>query len=252
MIGASAVYLALQLWLVRPIGRLTESMVRFRDNPEDEGTTIVPSGRSDEIGLAERELATMQSQLRAALRQKTRLAMVGSAIAKIHHDLRNSLASAVLASDRLATIDDAEVQRLVPRLCQAIDRAVALSSRTLDFLREQPPPLRESLFQIRDLLADVEHSVRAPDGDTLRVTTVGTALNAEIAADRELLFRVFSNLALNAAQAGARCASTPGSLTAKSCSTSATMAPASRPRSVNACSCPSRDPAAAREPALAW
>ena len=203
LIGASAVYLALQLWLVRPIARLTESMVRFRDNPEDEGTTIVPSGRSDEIGLAERELATMQSQLRAALRQKTRLAMVGSAIAKIHHDLRNSLASAVLASDRLATIDDAEVQRLVPRLCQAIDRAVALSSRTLDFLREQPPPLRESLFQIRDLLADVEHSVRAPDGDTLRVTTVGTALNAEIAADRELLFRVFSNLALNAAQAGA-------------------------------------------------
>jgi signal transduction histidine kinase len=203
LIAASLVYLVLQLWMVRPIARLTESMVRFRSNPEDERTTIIASQRSDEIGIAERELAAMQSQVRGALRQKTRLAAVGSAVAKIHHDLRNTLASAVLASDRLATIDDPEVQRLVPHLYEAIDRAVALTSRTLDFLREEPPPLRESVFHIRDLLADIERFVRISDGVLPHLAADGSALNTEIAADREQLFRVFSNLAMNAAQAGA-------------------------------------------------
>jgi signal transduction histidine kinase len=204
LIAASLVYCVLQWWMVRPMARLTESMVRFRRNPEDEGTTIVPSGRSDEIGTAERELAAMQREVRGALRQKTRLATVGSAVAKIHHDLRNTLASAVLASDRLAGIDDPEVQRLVPRLYEAIDRAVALTSRTLDFLREEAPPLRESVFEIRDLLADVDRSIRAPDGASPLLAADGSGLHSEIAGDRDQLFRVFSNLALNAAQAGAR------------------------------------------------
>jgi signal transduction histidine kinase len=132
------------------------------------------------------------------------LATVGSAVAKIHHDLRNTLASAVLASDRLAGIDDPEVQRLVPRLYEAIDRAVALTSRTLDFLREEAPPLRESVFEIRDLLADVDRSIRAPDGASPLLAADGSGLHSEIAGDRDQLFRVFSNLALNAAQAGAR------------------------------------------------
>jgi signal transduction histidine kinase len=197
------VYWVLQWWMVRPMARLTDSMMRFSANPEDEGTTVVPSGRSDEIGIAERELAAMQREVRGALRQKTRLAAVGSAVAKIHHDLRNMLATAVLASDRLAGIDDPEVQRLVPRLYEAIDRAVTLTSRTLDFLREEAPPLRESVFGVRDLLADVERSIRTPDGAPPLLAADGSALDSEIAGDRDQLFRVFTNLALNAAQAGA-------------------------------------------------
>jgi signal transduction histidine kinase len=203
LIAAALVYWVLQWWMVRPMARLTDSMMRFSANPEDEGTTVVPSGRSDEIGIAERELAAMQREVRGALRQKTRLAAVGSAVAKIHHDLRNMLATAVLASDRLAGIDDPEVQRLVPRLYEAIDRAVTLTSRTLDFLREEAPPLRESVFGVRDLLADVERSIRTPDGAPPLLAADGSALDSEIAGDRDQLFRVFTNLALNAAQAGA-------------------------------------------------
>lgn len=203
LIAAALVYWVLQWWMVRPMARLTESMMRFSGNPEDEGTTIVPSGRSDEIGIAELELAAMQREVRGALRQKTRLAAVGSAVAKIHHDLRNMLATAVLVSDRLAGIDDPEVQRLVPRLYEAIDRAVTLTSRTLDYLREEAPPLRESVFDVRDLLADVDRSIGARDGAPPLLATDGSALDSEIAGDRDQLFRVFSNLALNAAQAGA-------------------------------------------------
>ncbi|QLH39946.1 MAG: HAMP domain-containing histidine kinase [Defluviicoccus sp.] len=212
LITAGLVYLVLQMWMVRPIVRLTESMVRFRENPEDERTTIIPGRRGDEIGIAEIELAAMQGQLRAALRQKARLAALGEAVAKIHHDLRNTLSSAVLASDGLANIDNPKVQRLAPRLYQAIDRAVALTSRTLDYLRDEPPPLHETAFSLRDLLGDVVDSL-PPAAPSAAPPATGNAdfrvdidelPIAELTGDREQLFRVFSNLVLNARQAGAK------------------------------------------------
>ncbi|MBK8176165.1 MAG: HAMP domain-containing histidine kinase [Rhodospirillales bacterium] len=203
LITASLLYLALQVWMVRPIVRLTESMVRFRGNPEDEVMAARPSRRTDELGLAQRELAMMQNQVRAALRQKTRLAAVGFAVAKIHHDLRNILATAVLASDQLAEIDDPKVQRVTPALYQAIDRAVALSSRTLEFLNAEAPPLKVQSFPLADLIAEVSAAVGSRDGSGLTIAADVDSDAGEISGDREQLFRVFTNLALNAAQAGA-------------------------------------------------
>ena len=76
-------------------------MVNFSENPEDVSRIITPSGRHDEVGTAERELAQMQRQLNQALKQKNRLAQLGLAVSKISHDLRNMLANAQLISDRL-------------------------------------------------------------------------------------------------------------------------------------------------------
>jgi signal transduction histidine kinase len=204
LITAGLVYVVLQWLMVRPILRLTESMVRFRDDPQNERNTVRASRRADEIGVAERELAAMQEEIRHALRQKERLAALGSAVTKIHHDLRNTLTTAVLASDRLANIDEPEVQRLVPKLYQAIDRAVALASRTLAFARDEAAPLEESEFPLRALLAEVDDAVRGPDTAAPTVLVEGTALDVAIPGDRAQLFRVFSNLAINSAQAGAK------------------------------------------------
>ncbi len=204
LITAGLVYVVLQWLMVRPILRLTESMVRFRSEPENERTTIRASHRSDEIGVAERELAAMQEQLRHALRQKERLAALGTAVTKIHHDLRNTLASAVLASDRLSDIDEPEVQRLAPKLYQAIGRAVALTSRTLEFAGQEAAPLQENSFRLRDLLTEVGESIRTSQDALPIISADGEALDIIISADRTQLFRVFSNLTLNAAQAGAR------------------------------------------------
>ncbi len=203
-ITAGLVFLALQWLLVRPMRRITDSIIRFRRAPEDPGTSIASGERTDEIGLAQRELAAMQHDLRQALHQKTRLAALGAAVAKINHDLRNTLATAMLASDRLATIDDPEVQRLTPRLLAAIDRAVALCGRTLDFVRTDQPPLRESVFALDGLLSDigVGSETRADGTKPFRgVSTSGCDIR--IHGDRDQLFRVFSNLVLNAEQAGA-------------------------------------------------
>ena len=114
LITAALVYFALSRLLVRPMMRITRNMVRFREDPEDPSRIIVPSGRHDEIGTAERELGQMQRQLSGALLQKTRLAQLGLAVSKINHDLRNMLANAQLISDRLTAIPDPTVQRLRP------------------------------------------------------------------------------------------------------------------------------------------
>jgi hypothetical protein len=78
---ASLVFFSLQWLLVRPMRRITKSMALFRAAPEDVTRMIVPSQRLDEVGFAERELAVMQDELRAALQQKTRLAALGTAVA---------------------------------------------------------------------------------------------------------------------------------------------------------------------------
>lgn len=206
LLTAGLVYLSLHRLLVRPMLRISDSMMRFRANPDDERAIVVPSARRDEIGLVERELQTMQHDLRAALRQKTRLAALGGAVAKINHDLRNTLATAVLASDRLTQLSDPEVRRVAPKLYDAIDRAVALCARTLTFARDDQPSLQESRFPLKALVAEVAASLPTTDGasGSSACTLEYRGADLDVDADRDQLFRVFSNLALNAAQAGAR------------------------------------------------
>ncbi len=202
LITAALVYFSLQWLMVAPMRRITASMVKFREKPEDPGQVIGASARSDEIGVAQRELATMQTGLRAALKQKHRLAALGEAVSKINHDLRNILATARLVSDRLKKSDDPEVKRTTPVLVSAIDRAVTLCTRTLDFTRAEPE-LERSRFNLHELAADVRDSV------ALISEEGGAALDNEIPgdievyADRDQLFRVLDNLGKNAVEAGA-------------------------------------------------
>jgi len=204
LLTAGLVYITLLRLMVRPMRKMTQSMIRFRDNPESVSTTIHPSQRSDEVGVAQRELATMQEEVRAALNQKSRLATLGAAVAKVNHDLRNSLATAVLASDRLADIDDPEVKRVMPRLYNAIDKAVNLCSQTLNYVSAKDVTLRPELFHLCELVNEVEASIRegSTDGKAFQVENK-VDFSVDLTGDREQLFRVFTNLLLNARQAGA-------------------------------------------------
>ena len=201
-ITACLVFASLQRLLVTPMRQLILSIMHFRSAPEDAATAIRPLERNDEIGRAQRELAAMQHDLRLALTQKTRLAALGTAMAKINHDLRNTLTTAVLASDRLAAIDDPEVQRFVPRLVGAIDRAVDLCGRTLEFARSERPTLHETRINLGNLLTDVADALQPDQDNGLKRIDVRTG-DAGVTGDRDQLFRVFMNLGINARQAGA-------------------------------------------------
>ena len=137
LITSALLYFALAGLLVRPMMRITRHMVLYRENPEDTSRIIQPSGRQDEIGVAETELATLQSQLSGFLREKARLANLGLAVSKINHDLRNILASAQIVSDRLATVSDPTVQRMLPQLIRALDRAITLCTNTMKYGRSE-------------------------------------------------------------------------------------------------------------------
>ena len=202
LITASLVFLTLQWMLVRPMRRITDSMTAFREDPEDVKRIITGSARSDEIGVAERELATMQGALRAALQQKTHLAALGTAVAKINHDLRGILSSALVVSDRLEGSDDPEVRRVTPTLVSAIDRAVGLCSDTLAYVRHEENSLKRAPVALAPLVADVAEGIATGNGGSTEVRN--RIMNGlEIQADRDQLFRVLSNLTRNAAEAGA-------------------------------------------------
>jgi signal transduction histidine kinase len=213
LLTAGLVYFSLLLLMVRPLRRITRSMVRFREDPEDETRLQEVSNRTDEIGVALRELALMKEEVRAAFKQKNRLATLGAAVAKINHDLRNSLATAMLVSDRLADIDDPEVKKVTPRLYTAIDKAVVLCSQTLNYVSGGSLELRISHFHLRELIVEV--AVASRDEITVGVEPAlllgrpsFTVMNEvefelDVEADRDQLFRALSNLVMNARQAGA-------------------------------------------------
>jgi signal transduction histidine kinase len=202
LVTAAFVYLTLQWLLVRPMRRLTASMMAFRENPEDLSHQLPASTRTDELGVAQAELADMQAKLRAALQQKTRLAALGTAVTKINHDLRNILTTAQLVADRLAVSDNPEVKKMTPTLLAAIDRAVDLCSKTLTFAREGPPELNRQRFPLRNLIDEVGAALPAQVNGQ-QVWFADIAGDIEIEADRDMMFRVFSNLGQNALQAGA-------------------------------------------------
>ena len=201
LVTAVLVYLSLRWLMVRPMRRLTESMMAFRENPDDPSRVIIPSKRTDEIGLAEAELATLQQRLRAALGHRSRLAALGEAVTKINHDLRNILSTAQLMSDRLAMSNDPQVKRTSPMLMKAIDRAINLCVRTMDFAKPRPEII-PSAFPLRDLVSDISTWLSPTLGDKTEIVNSVPA-DFTIYADRDQLARALSNLLRNAGAAGA-------------------------------------------------
>ena len=202
LMTAALVYLSLQLLMVWPMRRITASMVAFREEPENPARVIAPSARSDEVGVAQRELGAMQVGLRAALKQKEKLATLGEAVTKINHDLRNILSTARLVSDRLSRSDDPEVKRATPTLLKAIDRAVTLCTQTLNFTRAEPE-INRSRFDLAGLVDDIRGSVMPATEGGAVVLENEVAGDIELYADRDQLFRVLVNLGKNAVEAGA-------------------------------------------------
>ena len=200
MVTASLVYLALNALLVRPMRRITESMVRFGDNPEDASRIIRPSRRSDEIGTAEHELARMQRDLSGTLQQKSHLAALGLAVSKISHDLRNMLANAQLISDRLGSVKDPAVERFTPKLIASLDRAIRLCTDTLRYGRaSEAPPVRR-MIPLAPALEEVREGLSLPQPGVIEwVADVPPGL--PIDADADQLYRILSNLVRNSMQA---------------------------------------------------
>ncbi len=198
IITAALVYLALLLLFVRPMHRITGNMMAFHRDPEAAGSIIVPSRRSDEIGVAERELASMQQDLVSMLKEKSRLASLGLAVSKINHDLRNLLSSAQLFSDRLAGLPDPRVQQFAPKLMRALERAIAYCQSTLSYGRAQEPPPDRHPVPLEHVVEEVRETLGL-NGAIAWIAAVERGLIVD--ADHDQLLRILLNLSRNAVQA---------------------------------------------------
>jgi len=198
-------YIALLYLLVRPMRRLTSSIAAFRADPEH-GVPLDPRAMTmlhdDEISAAGRELAGMQRELRAALWRNSRLTALGTVVAKVSHDVRGILTPVLLQADRLRKHTDPAVRRAGESLVQAVERAIDLVHRTLDFARDGPPPPLLTEIRLHRLVAEAAESVRGAV-PLLEIDNL-IAHDTEVEADRNHLFRVLVNLMRNAAEAGAR------------------------------------------------
>jgi signal transduction histidine kinase len=194
------VYASLSWLIVRPMRRLTAQMVAFGQAPEDPARIVKPSSRSDEIGVAERELSVMQRELAGTLQQKNRLASLGLAVSKINHDLRNLLSSAQLLSDRLAGLADPAVRRLAPKLMATLGRAIAYCEQTLAYGRAQEPPPERRKVDVAKLLDEVRDTLDlGPAAAIGWVPSIERELTVD--ADPDQLLRALINLVKNSIEA---------------------------------------------------
>jgi signal transduction histidine kinase len=197
VVTGALIYFSLRLLFLRPLQHLVGAMASFREQPENPDRVLRPSRRGDEIGNAERHLAAMQAEITELLKERARLADLGTAVSKINHDLRNILGSAQLFTDRLATIPDKTAQRFGPKLISTLDRALGYSQAVLDYgkVREAPPQRR--LVALARLVGDVADIMGLTTHPRIQfVAAIDDDL--EIDADPDQLFRVLMNLLRNA------------------------------------------------------
>jgi signal transduction histidine kinase len=202
ILTAVLLFLAAQRLILVPMRRVISHMSAYASAPEDSRHIIIPGARLEELREAEDALRSMQQTVTSSLKQKERMALLGQAIAKISHDLRNILTTAQIFADRLEDSADPKVKRAAPKLVNSITRAVNLCETTLAFGKAEEPVPTLSRFNLGHLAAEVieaEALAGEAAGQVEFLADIPPSLI--IRADRDQLYRVLSNLMRNARQA---------------------------------------------------
>lgn len=201
VVTAGLLFFAVRILLVKPIKGVVAHMQAYAKSPEDARQIITPSATIKELRAAEESLQMMQTQLTSALKQKERLAQLGSGVAKVSHDLRNILTSAQLFTDRIEGSVDPLVQRMAPKLVGSITRAVNLCETTLAFGRFEEPAPALARVNLAQIVGDVIDSERLAAGEYPLSFSEDIPASLTLRADGEQLYRVIQNLVRNARQA---------------------------------------------------
>ncbi len=199
IVTGGLIYLMLLMTVVRPIQRVTQSVEQIKDDPGGWKRRLSPTPRNDEIGRAQNALSDMEEAVSNSFRQQERLAQLGEAVAKINHDLRNSLATAQLVSDTLSRSEDPRVAKSLPRLERALERAINLASDTLKYGRSSVPETNLQAVRLHDLVEEAALEALAAHTEIEFKNEV--VPEASATADPDHVHRICANLIRNAAEA---------------------------------------------------
>lgn len=199
IITGSLIYLSMSALIIRPVKQLAEDMTAFRENPERRRAVRQRPKRKDEIGQLEREFIDMKQSQRAAFRQRERLASLGLAVAKINHDLRNVLSSALLISDRLSMNPEEKISDMGERLTRTVERGIGLTEEVMAYSRAETADPQIQDTRIAFTIGEAAADVIAQFPKTGFRNMVPTDLMVQ--TDPDHAYRIFHNLFRNAAQA---------------------------------------------------
>ncbi|WP_158802179.1 MULTISPECIES: HAMP domain-containing sensor histidine kinase [unclassified Acidisoma] len=198
---ASVAAVLARRWIATPLGQITGALTATR---EELDALSLASVEADEVAALTAAIHRHDQRLRDALWRQNRLAELGVAAAKVHHDLRNLLTSAMLVADRLQESEDKAVSRAGGRLVSAVERSTAMLQSASDFAGEARPALTPSRFRLAELVDEIALNL----GETHRSLSVENRAPAEleVEADRAHLDRAFAHVLRVAADAQAKVA----------------------------------------------
>ena len=199
IITGGLIYLSMVLLIVRPLQLLLAHMRVFRKNPQYKQNIKRNRNRRDEIGELEREFFDLQQSLRSAFRQRERLAGLGLSTAKINHDLRNVLTTALLVSDRLTTQKDPKIADMGEKLVKTVERGVGLTEEVLSYSRAETADPDFQDVRLAFLLGEVAADTMGHFPSMQFINNVPTEVRVK--ADPDHLYRILHNLFRNAAMA---------------------------------------------------
>lgn len=199
VVTGSLIFWVMSAMIIRPIQQLAEDMTVFRDNPEHRQMQRGKTKRHDEIGQLQREFVDLKQSLRAAFRQRERLAGLGMSVAKINHDLRNVLTSALLISDRLSMNPDPTMSEMGERLTRTVERGISLTDDVLSYSKAESADPQIQDVRIAFTIGEAAADVIAQFPGTRFRNTVPTDLM--VRTDPDHAYRIFHNLFRNASQA---------------------------------------------------
>ncbi|MCL7997713.1 HAMP domain-containing histidine kinase [Brucella sp. 21LCYQ03] len=200
IIAASLIYLIIHEMLLRPVRLMHRNMIDFASSPDNPTKILVPENRKDEFGIAQRQIAHIQSDLQRTLKEQKHLADLGLAVSKINHDMRNILASAQLMSDRLSDTKDPMVNRFAPKLIHTLSRAISYSESVMAYGRSQELPPAPRRVQLHSIILDVQETLNLNKDSSVEFENL-VSDDFELDVDSEQLFRVLCNLCRNSVQA---------------------------------------------------
>ena len=198
-VTGTLIYWAMSAMIIRPVQQLADDMTAFREDPEQRRSLQTRSKRKDELGQLQREFTDLKQSQRAAFRQRERLAGLGLAVAKINHDLRNVLSSALLISDRLSMNPDEKMATMGERLTRTVERGIGLTDDVLSYSKAETadPQIQDTriAFTVGEAAADVIAQFPGTKFRNLIPTDM------MVRTDPDHAYRIFHNLFRNAAQA---------------------------------------------------
>ncbi len=200
VIAATLLFVTANFNLAAPILRLTRAITGFDTSSRDRAQIVQPTSRVREIYEAETSLRDMQERVIVAMEQRDKLVTLGESVSKIQHDLRNMLSTATLTADRLEFSEDPKVRQSAPRLKRALDRAVALSSQTVEYgaLGSRPTNIKE--IDLNATIQEIIDDEKSLCKDLPYRWIFSSPKGLKARTDEEYFTRVYRNLLRNARQ----------------------------------------------------